>query len=75
MSLQDKIEKAVWATGKVERQDLRAVTEAVMGTLRRVDAVEHAKPVILYLKTDEDREELIAAVHEVKPDMVPVRVD
>lgn len=33
-------------------------------------ALDKALPLVLYFKTDADRDEFIAAVHEAKPDMI-----
>lgn len=34
------------------------------------DRLNGTKPLVLYFGSDEDRDELIAAVHEIKPDMI-----
>ena len=39
-----------------------------------VDEVREAKPLVLYFATEADREECIAAIQEVKPNMRAVRV-
>lgn len=43
-------------------------------TLPPVQEVAEAKPLVLYFATEADREECIAAIQEVKPNMRAVRV-
>ncbi len=70
----------IWASvnavisADITLEDLNNVIDAVMDTLRPIDAVKDTEPVICYFATEDDREEFIQAIMEVKPNMRTVKV-
>lgn len=65
----------LWGDLMPEERDIYfAKARAVTDALRPHDAVKDLSPVILYLGSEADRTELIAAFHEIKPDARAVPV-
>ena len=81
MSLRDsiieKMEETPTDAGGVRRlwdMEYEALADAALAALRPHDAVAGAKPLILYFKTDADRDEMIAACREALPNARAVKV-
>ena len=61
------------AEATLPREQIDSLIQGLL-TLPPVDEVREAKPLVLYFATDADREECIAAIQAVKPNMRAVRV-
>ena len=68
------LEKANERRPLLARQDIEYFATAALEAIRPVEEVKLTEPVICYFTTEEDREEFIQAIQEVKPDMRLVKV-
>lgn len=51
-------------------EDLMAFVMSENGRAAAADVLEDMKPVVLYFRSDQDREGFLAVVHEAKPNMM-----